>query len=210
MHYLHATFCTWVLAQTGINKRGKGQEFRKVLLIYSFMHMTEMLNASKAHICYFPIRLHSTWPLVPPLLLARVQVSELWSYGKYCEECKEGLRRNLFTLGEKKVSYISFYGALREHKQNMCLPFLQCNCTIALLEEQDVLQDSKILSLFSHKSHGQTSANHSPLRNNRCFTLVNHYRQYSRVLEVWFACGSKLLWMWALLIMNLKIYKLEN
>ncbi len=182
MHYLHATFCTWILAQTWMKKRGKGQEFRKVLLIYSCMHMTYVKCVK------------STYMLLPPSgcaahvnvfclhfwLVSRSQ-TELWSYGKYCEECMEGLRRNVFTLGEKKVSYKSFSSELKEHKQNMCLPFWQCNCTIALLEEQDVLQDSFSLS-FAHKRTVKLLQNHSPLRNNHCFPSIKHYRQYSSVL----------------------------
>lgn len=74
----------------------------------------------------------------------------------------EGLRRNVFTSGEKKVSYTSLLGELKKHKQNMCLQFLFCSCTIAL--EQDVLQDCFSLS-FALYSGDQTSAKpHSSMK----------------------------------------------
>ncbi len=72
----------------------------------------------------------------------------------------EGLRRNVFTLGENKVSYKSFSSELKEHKQYVFA--VLCNCTIALQEEQDVLRDSFSLS-FAHKSHGPLSSKKQPL-----------------------------------------------
>lgn len=145
-------------------KGGIGQEFRKVLLMYSCMLCGwQVLNASKAHACYCtsPVRLH----------VATCSSSAAGSRPglRHSSEALVNILRNVFTLGQKKVSYKSFSGDLKKHKQNMCL---QYNCTIALLEEQDVLQDFSLS--FAHKSCGQTSAQPQSSKKQQLFPLITN------------------------------------
>lgn len=133
-------------------------------LVYSCMHMSkhcwygrQLLNASKAHACYFPHQavLHvatcstsapGSCPGLRQSCEAMVNiVRNVWRgwEGMYLPRVKRKFRTYLSLVNWKSIN-------------KMCLQLLYCNCTIAILEEQDVLQDYFSLS-FALKSGGQTS-----------------------------------------------------
>lgn len=140
LNYLHLTFCTWIWGQSWIKKRGRGH--------WSLIYMIQLLNASNAQACYFP---HQA-----VLHVATCSSSVPGSCPGVRQSCEAmvNIMRNVWRLWEgmylprvkRKFRTWSSLGELKKHKQNMCLQYLFCSCTIALLEEQDVLQDCFSLS----------------------------------------------------------------
>lgn len=133
-----------------IMNQKKGQ---RPLVIDIFLHAhcwngRQLLNASNARACYFP---HQA-----VLHVATCSSSVPGSCPGVRQSCEAmvNIMRNVWRLWEgmylprvkRKFRTWSSLGELKKHKQNMCLHYLFCSCTIALLEEQDVLQDCFSLS----------------------------------------------------------------